>query len=178
MTRLLGLLPVTALLILAGAGAGCELVKNTGQVCLVPKNVQCTCENGTDGLDEDYECGLPSEYYTQDFDCDGTYPADVSYEIDARLYTGGNGYAVKETCKVTVDGERLRVKAKFWHKAEQDAIVEPPAYTTCEVGPLAAGTYVLEYGDNQAEVEIGDDSTVQPMVCVESTMQHDGYAGE
>lgn len=172
MTRSLGLFFVVAGLL---SLASCEVVKNTGQVCLIPKDALCTCMNETGGeVGTDFECALPSEYSTEDFACEGTYPADVTYEIDARLYEGGNGYAVKEKCKVEVDGDRLRVSAKFRHKPEQDAIVEPPAYTTCEVGPLAAGTYVLEYGDNEAKVEIGDDSTIQRMVCVESTMQHDG----
>lgn len=150
--------------------AGCELVKDTGRVCLVPNQVECTC-----GYDEDsYDCGLPGDY-SDDYEsisCRGSYPAGVSYEIDARLYEGGQGYAVKEKCKVKVSDNRLHVKARFWHEPEQDAIVEPPAYTTCSTGPLAAGTWILEYGDNQATVEIGDADLVQDMVCVESSKQH------
>jgi hypothetical protein len=154
--------------VLVLALAGCELVKNTGRVCLVPKDVECTCE----GSDEAYGCGLLDEFSSAGVSCRGTYPANVSYEIDAHLYEGGMGYAVKEKCKVKVKDDRLRVTASFWHEPEQDAIVEPPAHTTCSVGTLAAGTWILEYGDNQATVEIGDADLIQDMVCVESTKQH------
>ena len=99
MFRLLRLFIVTGLVTLSG----CEFVKDTGEICLVPQQVECVCPEGH-SLAGGWDCDLPDGYARYDVECRGTYPADAGYTIDARLYDGGNGYAVKEKCKVKLDG--------------------------------------------------------------------------
>lgn len=159
-----------ALLLPLVLGSCSELVVDTGEVCLVPKEIECECEFPVEG----FSCSLDEGPLVegQPILCTGTYPADQSYEIRAFLYEGGGGYSKKEKCKVEIDGSKLMVRGRFWHAPEQDAIVEPGAVASCEVGPLAAGTWTIEYGGRSIEVEIGDADTVQEMVCVESMDRH------
>jgi hypothetical protein len=133
---------------MALALGGCELVKNTGEVCVVPKDVMC-----------------------DDHGCEGHYPADTAFEVEALLYEGGQGYSTHEKCTVEVDGHHLIVEGSFWHEREKDAIVEPPAVANCEVPPLAAGTWTLEFGGGEVEFEVGSDE-LQPMACAVSEDQH------
>lgn len=172
MPRLLASLALALLVV-----GGCESVRNTGFVCLVPEDLQCACSSGdTSGADDCVTPELPLDewaYGNGDPVCVGSYPADASYEVAAFLYEGGGGYSIKAKCKVSREGDRIRVKSHFWHEREQDAIVEPGATATCGVGQLSAGTWTLEYGGNSVDVEIGAEG-VQSMVCVESDKQHSG----
>jgi hypothetical protein len=167
------------LALLSLALAGCELVKNTGEACLVPKDLMCTClHDYGEGACEYAEIPWGGESFDlpieASYTCEGTYPANTALELEVLLYTGGNGYGVKEKCKVKVEGKRLTVEARFWHEPEQDAIREPAVLATCDVPPLAAGTYSLEFGGTEVEVEVGTDE-IQDMACALSEDQHNGY---
>jgi hypothetical protein len=172
--RISASLALASLAVLLGS---CEYVTNTGFACLIPQELECECPSlDTDDGNED--CTTPSlplddwEYQNQPPVCTGKYPGNASYEVAVYLYEGGQGYSVKEKCKVKVDGQAIVIKGHFWHEPERDAIVEPGATASCSVGKLAPGLYTLVYGDAQLDIQIGDADSTLPMHCVESGKVH------
>lgn len=165
---------VSALVVWLG---GCEYVTNTGFACLVPQQLECECPS-FDTDDGASGCTTPElplddwSYQQGDPVCRGTYPGDTSYEVAVFLYEGGQGYSVKEKCKVKREGRRIEIEGHFWHEPERDAIVEPGATATCGVGKLAPGSYTLVYGDAELDIEIGDADSSVSMHCVESGKVH------
>jgi hypothetical protein len=152
------------LLTLGGCG---ELVEDTGQACLVPKDVTCTC-----AIPEDVACEypwipwdmgpLPLEQWVI---CEGQYSVGAEYEIEAMLRSPGGGPATDEQCSVDVEGKRLIVSSSYRQLPDRDDAVEQAVVVSCEVPTtLDAGTWTLQFGTAEVEFEVGGDE-VQDMAC-------------
>jgi hypothetical protein len=157
--------PAIALIVVLAA---CDRFEDTGQVCVVPEQVECQSADDSGGnafAGDRRAAWCPTGL--GNCDCLGTYPENQVYQVQAKLGVGGGGNAVKIKCDVKLDGDhQLLVKASYWEQAEEaDMIFEPATETTCETPVLTVGEWTLRYGDGEVVFRVGDDDQ-QDIACV------------
>lgn len=145
------ILPIAALVTSCG-----ELVEDTGRACIVPEDLECTCD--------DVDQGCPPPLYGE---CTGEYVEGLAHEV--RVWLGpGYGDSWDIECEATITGEReLTVTASFKWKEDNEHDGEPDIIATCETPPLEAGLWTMHYGDGEARVQVESGTLAWPR-CADS----------